>query len=141
MSIIASGSPTQAELDFQAKMQERLRQSFGDLMPDEVLRGIVARGIEEAFFKERIKRTSWGRDEIEPSWVTQFVKKEAETQVRIAVEKWVSENTDKVKAILDERLSHGLASAVLKAFDEMFSGVMFNLRQEIAEKMSALRNG
>ena len=73
-----------------------------------------------------------------------LIVREARMQVkgvRVAVEKWVAENGDQIKAILDERLSHGLASAVVKAFDEMLFSSMMNLRQEIAEKVNGLRNG
>lgn len=139
--LISSTAASQAEQDFQEKMKERMRQAFGDLMPDAVLAGIVARGMEEAFFKDVVikARDSWGRDEVRPSWLVQFVQKEAEKQVKEAVEKWVKEHPEKFAEVVREVLDKGLASACVKAFDNILFNEMQALQRGIGDAIQRLR--
>lgn len=133
---------SQAEIDFQEKMKERMRQAFGDLMPDAVLAGIVARGIEEAFFKDQVikARDSWERDKVSPSWLVQFIQKEAERQVKAAVEKWVSDHPEKFAESVNAVLDKGLASAFVSAFDNILYNEMRTMREGVAAAIDRLRS-
>jgi hypothetical protein len=132
-ALAAIGSPSQEELDFQAKMSERMRQAMGDLMPDAVLSQIIARGIEEAFFKERVikGRYSYDSDVKQASWMVEFLQKEVEAQAKIAVQKWIADNHDKVAAILEQTFKNGLGEAVVRAFTSMLAGPFMTLQNDI----------
>jgi len=141
--ITVAGQPTPAEVEFQQKMMERMRQAFGDLMPDAVLSGIVARGIEEAFFKKRVKPkyNSWERDEEMPSWLVAFLETEARKHVEAAVRKWAADNDARIKEMAEKAVERGIASAVVRAFDSLFLQPMNQLRDSVADVLNRLRDG
>ena len=132
-TIINQYQPSQAELDFQAKMQERLRQAMGDLMPDEVLAGIVARGIEEAFFKPRVEKgRSQGDNDIKmPSWTVEFLEKECRNQVATAITKWVVDNKTRVEELVREALDKNLAAAAVGALRRLFAPAFEDMQRQI----------
>ena len=132
-TIINQYQPSQAELDFQAKMQERLRQAMGDLMPDEVLAGIVARGIEEAFFKPRLEkgRNQWDNDIKMPSWTVEFLEKECRSQVATAVTNWVADNKARVEELVREALDKNIAAAAVGALGRLFAPAFEDMQRQI----------
>lgn len=130
------GQPTPAELEFQQKMMDRLRQSFGDLMPDATLAGIVARGIEDAFFKEKVTKNYYGHETREPSWLADYLRQELQPQVQAAVRKWFAENPDKVAAALDKAFSGGFGDAVLRAFSDQFAHPFDTMKVDIQNVIS-----
>lgn len=124
---------------FEEKMRERLRQSMGDLMPDAVLAGIVARGIEEAFFKNRHEPTqSWRSEPEYPSWLVQYLQKEMRTRTEEHVKKWISENQERLDEIFKKTVEAGLASTVIRAFNDLFRPDIESLGQAIAQTIKGL---
>lgn len=145
MSVLATvGNQAQAEKDFQDKMVERMRQAMGDLMPDDVLKKIIERGLEEAFFKSTPRQegtyaNNWKTIEEQPSWVAAFVKIECAGRVQIAVEEWIASNGDKFKEIITGILDKGMASAVVASFDRLTAEPMTFLRDQILQITEKLR--
>lgn len=141
MTVPAVIGGSQAELDFQQKMKERMRAAFGDLMPDETLAKIVAQGIEEAFFKERIVATdSWGRKDTEPSWCVKFMEAEAKALVAEAVKKWIAEHPEKFAEAVNAVISKGIASAFIATFDGILFDEMNRLKEGVAEAINKIRS-
>jgi hypothetical protein len=137
--VVTGGKASTAEAEFQEKMKERMRAAMGDLMPNEVLAGIVARGIDEAFFKPNVTKDYYGRDERHPSWLVQFIAKETKDQVAKAVEEWVKSNQYAFSMAVDETLKKGLASAIVSAFDSMLFIAFQTLKDNIAQAVDSLR--
>jgi len=133
--ISAGESP--AEKEFQERMKERMRQAMGDLMPDDVLRGIVARGIEEAFFKKTTVQRNYHTEEV-PAWTVTFIRKECEKQVTEAVNKWVVENQEKFTAIATDAINNGIMHAVIAAFNSLTAQSMHRLRDDLANTIKHL---
>ncbi len=49
--------------EFQKRISEKLRDDIGNMMPDEVLKEMVNRALEEQFFKAILPtRDQWGRE-------------------------------------------------------------------------------
>lgn len=127
-----------SEQQFQEKMKERMRAAMGELMPDDVLAEIVAKGINEAFFtKVPEVRNTYGSiyQPEKPSWCVDFIQKECERQTAKEVQRWIKENESKVAEILEQCLKNGLASAVVHALDTMLKDAMYNLRSNIQQSL------
>lgn len=140
-AIIQTGQPSPAEQEFQQRMQDRLRQAMGDLMPDEVLKGIVARGVEQAFFADRIEKDRWGSTlNHRPSWMVEFLQRELQQRAKQAVEKWFAENQAKVEELLQKALAMGLASAVVQGFNELLREPFQGMKNEVADLFRRLQN-
>ncbi len=138
----ASTGESESEKQFQEKMKERMRAAMGDLMPDDVLAGIVARGIDEAFFKKRKRlrsgyHSSYQYEEYEP-WVVEQVTKMLEEQVRVHVEKWIATNSEKVAEIVEKSLQGGISAAVVRSMDAIFSSTMHSFQASIQDKLDAI---
>jgi hypothetical protein len=142
--MIANGQPSQAEAEFREKMKERMRAAMGDLMPDEVLKGIVARGIEEAFFTGTNEAPCYANHytaQRHPSWMAKFLEQEARQQVQQAVEKWVAENPERVTQLMAEAIGDGLAAAFLKGFSRLLTPALANLQEQVYAMASKLSRG
>ncbi len=139
-TLTVSADNSQAERDFQEKIKERMRQAFGDLMPDSVLAGIVAKGIEDAFFKKQMRPSGQYpyREEAYPSWLIEFIEKEAKDQTQGAVKKWIVENEDKVAEIMKQVLADGMGSAVVLAFTSIFRDAFSHLQSQMSDAFMAL---
>ncbi len=113
---------------------------MGDLMPDAVLAGIVARGIDEAFFKKQMRpgRNQWEAQQPYPSWLVEFVEKEAEKQTKAAVQKWIAENQQKVAEIIASSLAGGLSSSVARAVDSIFQGEFMKFKDGLSQTIRNL---
>lgn len=138
---IVSTNGINAEHEFQAKMQERMRQAMGDLMPDEVLKGIVSKGIEEAFFKPVETKKDYGRVEVEQPWTVRFLKAELESRVEKSVRAWIAANHEKLSDILKETLDAGLSRAVLRAFDREWANSFMALQGDMNMRFDKIRRG
>ena len=139
----ASAGPSEAEKQFQEKMKERMRAAMGDLMPDEVLAGIVGRGIDEAFFKKRTVSTAqypYTAQEHD-SWIVAHISQAVEVEVRAQVKKWFVENHERVSEIVKERLQGGIAAAVVRSMDAMFVREFSAFSASIQTKLDEIRNG
>ena len=142
-AIVGTNGQTQSEAEFQAKMQERMRQAMGDLMPDEVLSGIVAKGIENAFFKSytRSNPNNYRTEEHFPGWLEEFMLKEAKEQVEKQVKAWIAENAYKFVAMAEKVLQQGIARNVVAVFDDLLTNQTMNIRNSVAEAIGRLRTG
>jgi hypothetical protein len=144
VSPTAAQAAQQAEADFQDKMRARMRAAMGDLMPDAVLASIVAKGLEEAFFKKQVRadphRSSWSNATVEyPSWLVEFLEKECRARVRAAVEKWVAENPEKFTETVKEVVGRGVASAVVASFDSLCYEATERFKADLQNVVDSLR--
>jgi hypothetical protein len=138
----SKNAAAEAEALFQEKMKERMRTAMGDLMPDEVLAGIVARGIEEAFFKKRTKSNGYGYPTVEyDSWIVEHLTQVAEAEVRKQVTQWIASNSEKITATVEGVLHDGIGAAVVRSLNMLFSNSFSNFSVEIMQRLEAIRTG
>ena len=139
---VDENTAAQAEKTFQEKMKERMRAAMGDLMPDEVLAGIVAKGIEEAFFKkqQRPDGRGWGSGTIDyPSWLVEHVHVVARAEVEKQTKQWFVDNHERVAEIVRDSLAGGIVAAVARAADNMFQGSFSTFAVSISQQLANIR--
>ncbi len=134
---------TSADAEFQEKMRERLKHSIGDLLPDEALKDIIAKGIHEAFFKpQAYKGTSSyyaDRDKEYPSWLLQYLRAECDKQVQAAVQQWIIDNPDKIAEVLKNVMQDNLLNSVFSAFNNRTQETFNELRTNLVGVMNNIR--
>jgi hypothetical protein len=110
---------------FQEKLNDRIRDSFGDLLTDEDLKPLVEKAIQQAFFDPVPKRNpnGWGPTEYSEAPFVAEVRKAAEKKVaefaQAAVDKWVAENPEAFKQAVDAALAKGIYGLVQQHFESM----------------------
>ena len=102
------GSPLD---EFKQKCMDRLREGFGEIVPDSVLRQMAEETIRDTFLKPtRVeeRKSSWPHDvtsTYQSSWFVQAVVKEAQPLLEKEVKAWVASNQDVLKKALSEFLT------------------------------------
>jgi len=131
-AIVTSNQLSPAERDFQEKMKERMRAAMGDLMPDEVLRGIVERGINEAFFaRPELPKNHWNdTQKFGEAWMVTFVREDLRKQVETHIKTWMADNPDKIVAIMQQTFDTGLVKTVINTLGRLFQPAFDNLQAE-----------
>lgn len=107
------------------RITARLHESIGDLITDDDLKAIVARGIEQALFKERpdLARATSYHTYTKPPLVDELVAKLLTEKMETAVNAWLTENPDAIRAALDTAISLGVGTALLRSLDNRFAGI------------------
>jgi len=126
---------------FQEAMMARMRGLMGELMPQATLEEITKRGVEEAFFKPRVIKRDYGREEVKPAWVNEFIEKELAEQVKAQVTIWLAANQEKVGQIVAATLAAGVTGCVASYFTDAFRGPLGSLVQQINDKLQKLGQG
>jgi hypothetical protein len=132
------------EQSFQEKVKARIRESIGDLMPDEMLQQLVSRAVEDAFFKRIETSNYYGRQEHRDPWLTLFVREQLEKQVQSAVEAWMGANADKITTLIQQTLDGGILTCIARAVSRQFESPMNDLEEKLGgviATLGGLRNG
>lgn len=120
---------------FQDKMFERIRDSIGDLMPDEDLKKIVASGIEKAFFENRIVAYgSYGGTQTKEPVLVEMIRDLMREKIRLAVDSWMRDNPDKVKEAIEKVIQQGVFGCVMNQIQDWSMGPMSDLRSALMSK-------
>jgi hypothetical protein len=122
--------PSNAFADFQEKVLARLRSDIGSLMPEEALRELVRRAVEDSFFKERVTppNNPWSNESRRPSWFVEEVTKVAKPAIEAESKRFVAENADVLKKALADFLTR----------ESLLLMVMANLREATAKEIADL---
>jgi len=86
--------------EFYERLAAKLRDDIGGMLPDEVLNQLVAKAVEEEFFKPRTVRVGGHYSTVteeRPSWFVEEVGKAAKPLVEAMVKDYVAEHTDEIK--------------------------------------------
>jgi len=122
------------------------------LISDEELAKLVNRGIEDNFFKPK-PNPKWtnaysnsARDSIPqylPSLmetvVAQRVSEKVEELVKVYVDKWILENSDKVEDIVKQLVEDGAGQLLVKQLNQMFQAPLLQLQSSMQINMSQLQ--
>lgn len=115
------------KLSFEDAILERIRNSIGELMTQEDLKRIIDAGVQKALFEPRITIGSYGNQSSSPSLVDRAVTDFLSTQMKTAVDKWISENPEALQAAVDKAVKDGVANCVMQSLDQRFSWIFSNL--------------
>lgn len=131
---------------FEEKVKDRIRESIGDLMPDELLSKMTERAMEEMFFQDRkVKTNSFHNDEIiKPSWFKEEVETLLRTRINGFLDKWFEEQAGDLAQKFTDELIRGApdlmvtyVQGVLAKSIEHSSGMAIDLaRQSLIKSMN-----
>jgi hypothetical protein len=123
---------------FQEKMQDRIRDSIGDLISEEELKTLIDRGMEEAFFKGKVIKDSYGRVQREElPLIHQMVNDHIKPIVEQEVAKYIDNNREQVAEIVQQTLEVGAGTLLIKALNQTFQNSLISLQNSM---ITDLRN-
>jgi DNA gyrase/topoisomerase IV subunit B len=129
---------------FQERMKERIKDSIGDLITDEELGQLVAKGINEAFFEPQrvVVNARFGGTEVQTkqALMPEIVKDLVADQVREAVQKYIAENQDKIAPIIEKVIREGAGKIFLEAITHQYQFALTNMGMQIHQMHQALMN-
>jgi len=125
---------------FQERMFERVRESLSELLTPEEAKALVEKAIEESLFKrELIRGNSYHTpDRYEPSRFEQLVKEATEPMVKAAIADWLAEHQEEVKASIQSVVEMGIASTVVKVFQQEMRQPMYELGEKLNQVVNKL---
>ena len=109
---------------FQARVIDKLKADIGSMLPDEVLKGLSQKAVDDTFFKERVEGDSWNKRQ-RPSWFVEEISKLARPMLEAEVKRFVKENHEVIQKAVNSFLSQNNLMLVLMA----------QLREESAESL------
>lgn len=123
--------------DFEQKVKERLAKDIGNLIPDEALKNLVERSVEETFFKTRTvaKTNGYGTQEI-PSAFQQEVGKLVQPSFEKAVKKWMKDNDERIGKEINDFLNKSAEQVFLNAIGNVFRSNLQNLQWKIQDDIN-----
>ncbi len=111
------------------RITSRIHEQIGDLMTDEDLRGIVARGVEKALFTERqleVEGFYGGRAKVKPPLVVEIVEKVLGEKMREAVDAHFRAHPEQLQEAVDRAIARGIGGALLETLDQRFGEAFAN---------------
>jgi len=122
---------------FQDSIKGRIRDEIAQLLPDDVVKEMINRVVEEEFFKERRIPKGYGDFSMAPSNFVEQVTKAAGPIVQRMVTEWVAANEDVLKKALNEFLQEErLLLAAMEIMHQKTSSLMLNAMVEMAGLVS-----
>lgn len=121
-------------------MMVRIKESMGDLMTDDQLRGILEKGVEKAFFERRTVDAGGynNRREI-PSLTDQVVKAYLDERMQATVKEWIAANPEKMQEVIQNMIDKGLLQSVAGAFENVFRGSFQCFLDSLQSQINNLR--
>lgn len=124
---------------FEERMIDKVKENVGELMTNEELGKIVEKSMHKIFFEETIIKNNYGTiTHTEDPFIFPVIKELLNKQVEDHVKKYFKDNNDKILLLVDEVVKDGLGKAILGSIDALFSNAMFNLRNDIQNKLQNL---
>lgn len=128
------------QLSFEDKMMARIKESMGDLMTDEQLRGILEKGVEKAFFERPFRVDSYGRKtEHEPALAEKAVRDHLNERMQATVKEWIAANPEKMQEVVQQMIDKGLVQAVAGAVGNVFRGSFQCFVDHLQNQINSLR--
>ena len=131
---------TEAEIvehkSFQERLVDRLRESIGDLITDQDLRGFVERGVEEVFFTETFVRSTYGGPtETIPPVIHQMVKEVLKERMAQAVADWLRDHENEVKQAVEDCVRDGAGAALVRGLNVFLDDSMMRLQSNVQNQL------
>jgi len=129
---------------FQEKVKNKLVSDIGELLPDEALKEMVDKAMQEAFFKPQmvIEGTGYHQKQFsKPSVFEETVKQLIEPLFREEIKLWISENNDVVVEKIHSFLNANVETAMIGAIQSMLSGHFDLLKWNVANELQMRLGG
>ncbi len=130
--VATTGNPVE---QFQTRILDKLKADIGGLMPDEVLRGLMTRAVEEQFFKTRTVKDGYNTVE-KPSWFVEEVGKHAKPIIEQITRDWLEVNKSKIAEGLEKFLeAQNLTLLTFAALRQATSQDLYEVATQIVTAM------
>lgn len=127
---------------FESKIKDRIRESIGDLLPDEVLAEMMKKAMQEMFFTRKEDQPDrYSPKVIKPSWFEDAVHSSLKSHVEDHLKRWLAENGAELTKVIQEYLVQNSPQIIAAFFvgvlqnqtwsvsSNVLSGMMESLRQ------------
>lgn len=124
---------------FEERIKAKLVDDIGELLPDEVLSGMVESAMKEAFFKPRkirVERSYGGGSTVEDGepWLIEVIRELVDAQVKEQAEKFLAANADHMKERLDEIIKNGLLKSMIEHMDMRLGSTMNDVVTQVIQR-------
>lgn len=121
---------------FQAKVLDKVRESIAEMLPDEVVEGLVQRAIDEQFFQPiKVPRTYGAPDE-EPSWFIKEVTRLSKPILSDYVRAHLKEREPEIKKAVEQFLStQNLTLITIAAMQSAVRQDLYEFANMVVEKL------
>lgn len=123
---------------FQEKMQERIRESIGDLITTEELKVLVDKGVHEAFFEKKTTKTGsgWNSQTVEmPSLMEAMVLELIQPLVLEECKLYLKEHSEEVQELIAKVVQEGVGAAIFKSMQSIFRNDLYGFEQRITDNL------
>ena len=114
---------------FEEKLQDKIKESFGDLLSNEELKTIITTGIDKILFQPRMMRNGYGGNETKPPLIVEILQPLLEAHVKEFVIQWLKDNPQKVDELLKKALEQGAGSLIFNFFTTTFQQSMWDMQE------------
>lgn len=108
------------------RITTRLHEQIGDLITDDDLKAMVARGIERALFEPRFseQQSSYGNTvNKKASIVDELVAKLLGEKMKAAVDDYLWTHPELLQTAIDKAIASGASHAIMSTLDDKFANI------------------
>jgi hypothetical protein len=124
---------------FEQKLMNRIREGIGDLMSDEDLAKIIKKGTDDVFFKGKVVSSGYGTKTEEPE-IYQIISNSLQPRITECIEKYISENNEEVKEVIDKYLAGKTAGLFSNSINVLFREAFDTFEFKIRDVVMTLKN-
>lgn len=122
---------------FEDKIKERLKKDIGDLIPDEALKTMVDKAIQDIFFKETVETSGYHSTKT-PSWFHQEVDKLLHEKIKESMKSYVNDNKKELNKIIAEITVSTLPTISASVVTGLMTGNMQSLGWDIKRNIASM---
>lgn len=120
------------------RVHERIIGDFNEFIDDEAVRELINEAVQKAFFEKRVETSGYGsRSEKEPL-IIEMTREKAAGVVEKQLQKWMTDNEDKVIDVINTTFELKFAEMIAKAFNRVFEYQMAQFQQSIIDRLQSL---
>lgn len=133
------------QMAFEEKVKERIRDSIGDLMPDEVLVDILRRAIEEQFFEQTLTEDRWGSKHYQEPWLLKEVGTLLNAKLKGMLQNVLEEREAEIGAAvaktIEEQAPQMIAAFLMTALDDRAKQVSWQSTETLRSRIQEVIRG
>lgn len=130
--------------EFKDKISSKIREDIAGLIPEDVIKQLIERAVEEQFFKPRIENDPYNHynKKEKPSWFVELVVKHSEEYIKEEIKRYAEENKEVIKMAMHSFLQeNNLLLIAMQILREQSRSDMETLMINIINHMNNNRSG
>ena len=122
------------------KLKELIQTNIGDLISDEDIKAIVAKGIEEFIFKGTIVVDPYysSRNKIVPPYIETAIKEQFKELFTEQIKEFIEKNSAIILAEIPNAIGHNTTESINKAVSGVFFQAFSNFELNIMTRLQAM---